>query len=130
MKLKANSVSLALWFIFSGIFFILGTLHLAASHDKISFPIYEIPQRGIRTIDGMDTGFSGIQKYAASLKTALAEYIKEYNSAAQKQNKYAAYGYFLAFGTSLVSFFVTFFEKSRQNIYRKALPNSEITQSS
>ena len=42
-------------------------------------------------------------------EAALNEYIENYNTTTTKQNRYAAYGYFLAFGTSLASFFTTLF---------------------
>jgi hypothetical protein len=91
------------------IFFNLGTIHLEESKNKIKIGKYELPEVKFAKVNGVAVGRSNIETYATELQTALSEYIEKYNSATQKQNRFAAYGYFLAFGTSVLSFLATLF---------------------
>lgn len=109
--MTTHSTLLILWFIFAGIFFTLGTIHLEESNNKIQIGDYKLPELKVAIVEGIGSGGSTVNKYAADLKRVLNDYVGKYNLSTKKQNLFAAFGYFLAFGTSLASFFATLFER-------------------
>jgi hypothetical protein len=85
--------------VFAVMFLILGCLHWRDSKNFISpFP---------RSLTSSDFEFS------------FNQFLKKFNESAQQQNKYAAYGYWLACSTSFFAVFLEWRDRIRLPIKRR-----------
>ena len=94
-----------IWLVLAILFISLGFFHLNASRKSVS------PFQPSEEYAGLDIKLVGIS--IKSFVCELNSYIDHYNESTRRQNRIAAFGYFLASLTAIFSMVLTFYHQRK-----------------
>ena len=87
-----------IWLVFTVLFFVLGCLNWGIS--KQSIPPFQVSGRPFDRQVTVKIAGADVDKPLRDFADDFNSYLKQYNESSRKQNKIAAFGYFLASGTA------------------------------
>lgn len=93
-----------IWLIFAILFFVLGRRHWDASKKDI--PHFELSERPLAGQVLVEIGGADVDQPIRDFAADFNSFVNEQNESSRRQNKYSAYGYWMAALMALVSTFL------------------------